>query len=90
MFYVALGCRVAPTPLALEAIEGAPRCHLAELHELTELVVGMLAEGETARDREERQVAQKEWLDKYAEPHRIQGQWMAVRSRVWGESFVEQ
>ncbi len=90
LHYVALGCRVAATPLALEGIEGAPGCHLAELHELTELVVGMLAEGEPVRDREVRQAAQKEWLEKYAAPHRIQEQWMAVLSRVSGESLVRQ
>ncbi|MHB1500473.1 MAG: glycosyltransferase [Candidatus Dormibacteria bacterium] len=82
LHYVALGCRVAATPLALEGLEGAPGCCLADLDELTDVVVGMLAEGETALHREERQAAQKEWLEKYAAPHRIQEQWMAVLAGV--------
>lgn len=83
LHYVALGCRIAATPLALEGLADAPGCRVAELDELPKLVGEMLVEGEPARDRDARQLAQRRWMEKYVAPRRIREQWMSVLSRVW-------
>jgi hypothetical protein len=80
--YLALGCRVLATPIALEGLDGAPgveRCSLADFASDLEAIARFVEPDDT---RKCRVGAQRSWLLAHTSPERTRAGWGEVLSTL--------
>lgn len=80
--YLAYGCRVLATPVALEGIRDIPGTRSVELGDFPSTVADLLAHQESEEERERRVRSQYEWLDANASPATTRAGWSAVLGRL--------
>lgn len=80
--YLAYGCRVLATPVALEGIRDIPGTRSVELGDFPSTVADLLAHQENEEERERRVSSQYEWLDANASPATTRTGWSAVLGRL--------
>lgn len=80
--YLALGCRVVATPVALEGIRDAPGAYSVERDLFPDFLARMLSQQESAAVREARVTSQREWLQAHASPELTTAGWHTVLVRL--------
>lgn len=76
--YLALGCRVVATPVALEGIDDAPGVTLASLESFPAAISALWGAGETAQSQQQRSRDQAAWLANRASATRTRAGWESV------------
>ncbi len=86
--YLALGCRVVATPIAVEGIEGCPGVEVANLDDFAARVEDAALETEPPEDRRRRIAAQRRWLAARMSSTDAQASWTHLFADI-GFSFGE-
>jgi len=79
---LALGQRVAGTPVAFEGLGDAPGCVVAPLDRLAAAVAGLVARPEATEATLGRRRAQADWTSSLLDPDRLDRQWAGVLARL--------
>lgn len=80
--YLALGCRVVATPVALEGIPDPPGVVRASLEAMPAVLAELLDRSDSPRDRARRSRLQQKWLARHASPQSARAEWATVVEHV--------
>ena len=80
--YLALGCRVVATPVALEGLPDPPGVVCATLEAMPSAITELLNKADPPSARAERAELQRHWLAQHASPDSTRADWAAVLDQL--------